>query len=266
MKQRNQSDSNNDDLAKYISGLTNKGKLCASVGLYDTALKCCEEALEASQKSGQNPGSMAELVAVALNNKGAALADLHQFKEALPLYDASIAAYEDAAAYNEQPASQSLGRATTLVNKGYALGHLGNELQAGECINEAIDTFDLLGAEDDIAAATYTYGEVLMLIPTPKRLKQTLYYYNQAIGIWQQLIQQGDDEFIDRIAYALSSKADALYQLGNYQEALTIVDESISLFHRLLKIGKTPRLTEAFSTIENLRKDIQDKLNEPPKN
>lgn len=125
-----------DDLPGQVAALNDVGWCHAQLGEYETALDCCQQAIEIQRRIGEAPYSLA----VILDSLGYVHHHLDQYPDAVACYEESIACFQEC--------GDRHGEATTRTNLGDTLLAMGSVDAARESWRQAIAILDILEHSD----------------------------------------------------------------------------------------------------------------------
>ncbi len=109
----------------------------------------------------------------------------------------------------------------------------------------------------DLAEAHYDTGEGFFC---NAKYEGCVASNDAAIRLWQELVKAGQNEYEIHIAYALSTNADALYRLNQFEESLTVVEESIRRFRQSCEADPNPAWRRDAAGVINMRGRILGRL------
>ncbi len=227
----------------------------------EESLECFDRALTLCREHGDSSDDFEFLTATVHANRGAALGDMDRYAEAIESYDAAIRIYERLMETNKLPFAVR-DWSVAVMNKGWALLNTGREAEGLECHELALGVLRKWNDENgwldpEIARALYNVGEGYM---RTKRMLQAMPQYEQQLEILRHLIARGRTEFEEDAAYAISSQADIMAQLGRNKDALRFCDEALAAFAQVARATENPKLAAAASTTAELRERVRRKL------
>ena len=252
------SDSEKSNPSERIQEAINAACLLGQRGSLTEAIEQLDQALELCQDTGETSSTLLALKASVHANKGAGLGDMERFADAIQNYDAAIAIYDQLLRTEPTPDLMRL-RGVALMNKGWALVNLSRHKEGFACHNEALNTFRQLlddGWEEmrpQVARGLYNCGEGYF---RSGQLEEALTANNEAIKIWSSLGALCEED----LAYAVSSKADALAKLGRLKLALAAADEALRMLVRLSGTTENPKFASAIATTIQLRDTLRLRL------
>jgi tetratricopeptide (TPR) repeat protein len=109
----------------------------------------------------------------------------------------------------------------------------------------------------DVAESHYEIGEAFFRAGNHEKCVAS---NDTAIRLWRGLVGSGHNEHEIQIAYALSTNADALLFLNRFDEALTVVEESIHHFRQACDADPNPHWNRDLAGVINLRGRILGRL------
>ncbi len=219
-------------------------------------LACAERAEAVGQRlPAEAREGVAELVAAALVNRGAALHMLGRLADARACQERAIGIYRYLV---ERRGRRDLGGclAKALMNLGLGLSGLGRPREAVPYLDEAValyrDLVERAGRAElanDLAMALMNAGNLQSNLGRPG---EAVAAFDEAITIRRRLVEgEGRHDLVHRLAMALMNKGNALDDLGRHDEALACHDEATTLYRGLVEGGRAELTHDLARAIAN---------------
>lgn len=243
-------------VVEQTTELIDKGREHQRNGRYEEALERFDYAVNLCRPVSDKSDEVALALAQALDNKGRALMDLERLIEAVFCFDEAIEIHEGfVRGDGEWQDVREI--AVSAMNKGLALMRLRRDDEARVSIERAIDGFERCGSRDDFARAWLNNAELYI---RQKRFAEALPAIDEALAAWEAEAGGQPGASNEDCVYALFCRADVLFNLGRYQEALEFADCSFPLQRIIVEQGNDPQeLVNLIKALE-LRGSILTKL------
>ena len=209
---------------------------------------------------------MSQSLAKALALKCSDLSETPNHEETLSFSDRAIHIIEQLA---EKGILVADALALVLVVKADSFKNLFRFKETLSCCDRALQTLQpFFEAEKFTSDFTYDVkdiqGRALSLkgyaLQALGRSSESLLYLDQAIEIYERLVNNGGDrDYVFGLAETLSNKSVSLRQLGKLEEALIYHERSIRLFRQLIK-EEDAKTAKCFVRVIEENSDVLEKL------
>ncbi|HEY1661709.1 MAG TPA: tetratricopeptide repeat protein [Verrucomicrobiae bacterium] len=246
-----------DAVIRQATSLIEKGGLFTVLGDNNAALASYDRAIETCRPLSGKVDKVAVLLSQALDNKGSVLLDLGRPADTILAFEQAIHIYSDnvRGEGNDYDAQEI---AISIMNCGRAYMLLGRFDEAKEYLERAVTAFDAIGSPENLALAIVNLGDLYF---HQGDLKESLTMLQRSVEIWESISPFWPDTHKYEFAYALFAKADVLFRLGFYDEALESLGRCAKILGAIVEITNQTSDRHDLADAMELRDKILAKVN-----